>query len=242
MTDKEADERYVAPIKVAAQAIIEQNKELINRAQQSDFRPDVELSYCKNGAITLINRLFEAAAGYDEGRVPFWALMEMVETTERLLEMLKKLPNAPIEEIDKVDTAFNEAMAIFADGHETPRMKKKTYLKQVFRKRDRFFASLRGLHEAYVRQMIVLSSKPVRKHRKRHAEIDPQKQKRASDRSDVFDEITRLRKKGLSVAKAIHQMRLRGTYAARLGKISDATWLRYYTARARPSRKYGATL
>ena len=66
------------------------------------------------------------------------------------------------------------------------------------------------------------------------AEADSQKVKRASDRSDVFDEITRLRKKGLSVAKALRSMRIRGTYAARLGRISDATWQRYYTARARP--------
>ena len=234
MTEREADEKYTARVKDPAQAIVEQNKLLIARARESDFKPDDELSYCKNGAITRINRLFEAAACYDEGRVPYWALAEMVETTELLLETLKGLPNAPLEEIDKVDTAFNEAMAIFADGHETPRMDRRTYLKRVFARRDRFFVVLRELHEAYVRQLIALSARPVRHHRKRRAEVDSQKARRASDRSDVFDEITRLRKKGLSVAKALRSMRLRGTYAARLGHISDATWQRYYTARIRP--------
>ena len=90
------------------------------------------------------------------------------------------------------------------------------------------------MHEAYVRRLIASLAKPVRHHHKRRVEADSQKVKRAADRSDVFDEITRLRKKGLSVAKALRCMRLRGTYAARLGHISDATWQRYYTARIRP--------
>ena len=234
MTEQEADEKYTTRIAVPAQDIVQQNRCLIARARESDFKPDDELSYCKNGAITRINRFFEAASCYDEGRVPYWALTEMVETTELLLETLNGLPNAPLEEIDRVDTAFNEAMAIFADGHEAPRMDRKTYLKQVFAKRDRFFVALRELHEAYVRQLIASSARPKRHCRKRRVEADLQKVKRASDRSDVFDEITRLRKKGLSVAKALRSMRIRGTYAARLGRISDATWQRYYTARARP--------
>ena len=234
MTEQEADERYTARIAVPAQAIVGQNELLIARAGEPDFKPDDELSYCKNGAIMLINRFFEAAACYDEGRVPYWALTEMVETTELLLKTLNGLQDAPLEEIDRVDTAFNEAMAIFADGHEVPRMDRKTYLKQVFTKRDRFFAALRELHEAYVRRLIASLAKPKRHHHKRRVEVDSQKVKRAADRSDVFDEITRLRKKGLSVAKALRCMRLRGTYAARLGRISDATWQRYYTARLRP--------
>lgn len=224
---------YERLLKEAAAVIDEQNGRLIERTKNPDFKPDRELEYCQNGAARHIHRLFEAVAKYEEGKLPFWVLADMRASTAALLEALKGLRDAPTLEIDAVGVAFGEAMAIFEDESDEPRMAVKTYLKKVFGAEREICARLRTLHEEYVKRTIV-PQKPERRKRRcrRNPEVQSEIARQKADRRYVLDEISRLVKKGYSVRKAICHMRLIGSWKSRLGNLKAETWRRYYQERS----------
>jgi len=226
---------YERPLSEAALPIENQNAWLTERASADDFRPDVELEYSGNGAMDFIHALFECVALYDEGRVPGWVFHEMEQTTERLIDVLAALPDAPIEELEALRVAFREARLFWNRVYARPCMERRTYLKKLFGAEEKIRQKLNALHAAYVKGRI--AAQPARtKAKRRRAVRDSVAAKRADDRRRVFAEIARLvRERRMSVCGAIRHLRRIDTWRSRLGKLSDESWRNYYTRRLRQS-------
>ena len=171
-------------------------------------------------------------AAFDEGGVPWSVLEELFRTTNALVNAIKLRKDAPVAEIDAVGVAFRECYTLWCDTHSPPRMARKTYLKQLFAGRNAVFAELKRLHAAYVRSVAAKG----RKSRTLSAADALRDEDGTDERRRIFAEIDRLRRKGMSVAKAISAM-MHGSYAARMRGRKAATWARYYKDHA--SRRTG---
>ncbi len=207
--------------------IVAQNRHLILRAGCRDFNPATELDFTLNGAGLMIRRLFEAVAAFAEGCVPWQRLEALHATTNALVNAIKLRRHAPVAEIDAVGVAFRECYTLWRDTHSPPRMARKTYLKQIFAGRASVFAELKRLHAAYVKAAATTGQK-----RRTLSAADVMPDADAADKSRIFAEIDRLRKKGMSAAKAIGVM-MHGSYAARMRGRKPATWARYYKEHCR---------
>ena len=86
------------------------------------------------------------------------------------------------------------------------------------------------LHEKYLEIALGKRKKP-RRSSKIRATVKSSLLK--DDRARIFDAIGRLKKKGFSTLGAIRHLRHLGSWTARFGALSDATWRCYYDRRKR---------
>lgn len=226
---------YSETLSAAASVITSENEVLLAHVRAGTLDCVRDLECGANGAAVSIHRFFECAAKYEEGRVPFDDLSEMIDSTELLVQALMDRAGAPLAALDGVLVAFHAAMSIFQDRHPLPLMDRKVYLKKVFAAEREFVLALRRLHEAYLARTIVVA--PTQRASRRPCARDSASVQRKDDRRRVFQEITRLRKEGCSVMKAIERMRRIETWKSRLGKVSNESWRRYYNGRLREARK-----
>lgn len=223
---------FISELKERALRIVEQNRALITRVKSRGFNPVTELDFTANNAGLLIRKFFEAVAQFDEGKVPYEELEELLLTTDSLIDELKKCDNAPVCELDAVGVAFRKAAILWKDNHPKPLMRRKTYLKKHFEAEENIKNKLTALHAAYVKEY---AAKGKKTKTLSAADAIKEESKENENRNRVYQEIDRLRKDGYSVIKAIESMR-NGTYGSRMKDVSAETWKRYYLERSRRIR------
>ena len=223
---------FLSELKERALRIVEQNRALITRLKCRGFNPVTELDFTANDAGLLIRKFFEAVAQFDEGKVPYEELEELLLTTDSLIDELKKCDNAPVCELDAVGVAFRKAAILWKDNHPKPLMRRKTYLKKHFEAEENIKNKLTALHAVYVKKF---AAKGKKTKTLSAADAIKEESKENENRNRVYQEIDRLRKNGYSVIKAIESMR-NGTYGSRMKDVSAETWKRYYLERSRRIR------
>lgn len=226
---------YYHQLAEAGAAVVALNRHLIERAQSPDFDPVVELDRTRNGAAELNHDFFEAIALYTEGRVPWFCVSELRESTELLHKVLAKRKDAPIAELDESGVSFRLVNTIAGTRLAMPRCKNETYLKKLFDCEARINKALDAVHRKYVEQAMQKAAKKTRHHRRDEAGAIVKRSAIAqANRKRVFTEISRLYPKKIhSLIKTIHYLRQCGTYNTYLGHIKDETWRRYYNGRKR---------
>lgn len=200
-----------------------QNLCLLRRVSSRDFDPAKELDRSANGAASYLHDLVATIVLYEEGRVPWQVAKSMCESTAALLTALQNQPQAPFMEIETVGLAFRLLWDMAGRCYPKPNCSREEYEKNLFELARQINDALDKLHKKYVEMKFAKKAPKTPRHRRDGSE----------SRRRVFDEIARLQKKGLSIDKALNSMRIRGTYNTYLGKISNATWKRYYIGRKR---------
>ena len=223
---------YTRVLQESAYPIVEQNRRLLTRIQLRGFRPAVELDFTANGAGVLLRHFFEAAAEYDEGRVPWRVLKELFITTDELIAALKRRADAPVCELDAAGLAFREAAILWKYNHPQPKMPRTVYLEKHFAAEAKIRRRLEELHAAYVRNS---AAKGQKGKTLSAADVTGFDAAETENHRRIFQEIDRLTGLGCSIAKAIKTM-LNGTYAARMRGVKIETWRRYYSEHCRRKR------
>ena len=207
------------PLKEAADLITQQNRAMIERSFEHDFKPAVELDASGNSGYANLHFLAEQVVLYPEGWVPFEAAEECRESTEELLERLLAMDDAPVEELDE----FRYRLRNFFDGwtknYSKPRMEVFYYRKRIYRLLNEAQEALNRLHKAYLLQ-------DLKRRLKRRTRPDRQWSKA---QRLVFGKIDELRAQSYSIVKAIEHLR-QGAYSTTMGQTSTATWKCYYHA------------
>lgn len=208
---------YGRPLANAAAPIWAQNRDLIARARKASFDPAGELDYSRNGAVSMLQDLYETIAMYEEGKVPYWVAEEAMAGTDMLLKVLVKRRNAPVRELDDVGVRIRESRALWARGNIVSGCPREQYLKRLFASRNRIFEAFRALHGRYVEL--------AQKKRNRRGSY---RRKFTEEQRQIFREIVCRVERGAAITKAIRDMAT-GGWVGRMRGVSQASWRKYFT-------------
>lgn len=136
-----SDPNYECPLVEAAVPIGRQSRTLCDGLlMQPDFQAGIELDYTLNGAVNLLNHFFEVVFRYEQGKVPWQTIVDVLNENDTLFDVI--CMKYPIATARAVGMAFRKCRALWQITTPHPELERGVYGQRLFAARDDIFSAL----------------------------------------------------------------------------------------------------